>query len=71
MQATPHNMKLLADRAKAPIAAPGIMAYSPTTGEQYSATPGDYWDMPQDRPLIDANGEPMILVSRRVQFVEV
>lgn len=41
------------------------VAFSPDTYEQYSATPGDYWDMPDDQALQDAEGQDMILVTFR------
>lgn len=40
------------------------IAYSPGTGEEYSATSGDYWNQPDDAPLLDHEGEPMLLVVR-------
>jgi hypothetical protein len=39
-------------------------AFSPTTGEEYSATSGDYWNLGAETPLMDDLGEPMILVQR-------
>ena len=39
-----------------------VIAYSPNTHEEYSADAGDYWNLPDDEPLTDANGDPMILV---------
>lgn len=36
-------------------------AYSRETGEQFSADPGDYFGRPDDEPLKDSDGEPMIL----------
>ncbi len=50
---------------------PGVLAYSPTTGEEYSANPGDYWDHELDSPLTDSNGAAMILVTRRVVYQDV
>jgi hypothetical protein len=53
--ATPANMAAVAETC------PGAFAYSPLTGEQFSATPGDYfWALP-DEPIIDGEGEPCIL----------
>lgn len=63
MIATPKNMSLYADET--------VIAHSPLTGEETSATAGDYWMMPIDEPLIDSEGEPMILVRRVVIFEEV
>lgn len=62
--ATPANMKRYAYL-------PNVMAYSPLTGEEYSANAGDYWHLPDDVPLQDANGEPMVLVHRFVRYVDV
>ena len=44
--------------------------YSPNTDERYSATPGDYWNMPEDEPLRDEDGEPMILVFESVSLID-
>jgi hypothetical protein len=48
---------------------PGVFAYSPTTGEQYSATPGDYFWLPEGEVLTDSDGEPMVLARQVVQVV--
>ena len=61
--ATVANMEAHADD-------PTVVAYSPTTGEQCSANPGDYFWMGSDKDvLVDSEGEPMIL-ARRVSFME-
>ena len=62
MLATPRNMSKVADRV-------GVMAWSPNTGESYSATAGDYWNRPPDEPLLDSESEPMIL-AREVTTIE-
>ncbi len=36
-------------------------ALSQLTGEQYSADAGDYWNLQDDEPLRDSDGQPMIL----------
>ena len=54
--ATPRNMKLHEGR--------GVLAYSPATGEEYSATPGAYWYMADDACLLDAEGNEMVLAVR-------
>lgn len=46
--------------------APRCFAYSPTTGEEFSGTPGDYLTGGEDEPLLDAEGDEMILVTSRV-----
>lgn len=43
-------------------------AYSPTTAEEFSGSPGDYFTMGEDEPLIDAEGDPMVLVTSRVSL---
>jgi hypothetical protein len=49
----------------------GVLAWSPTTGEEYSADPGDYWNAPAGWTIRDEDGEPMVLVVRREEFVAV
>jgi hypothetical protein len=74
--ATPENMKKY-EAANQPrpykdgtlMPRPAI-AYSPDTGEQYSATSGDYWHMKDDEPLRDENGEPMILVVSQTTMTD-
>jgi hypothetical protein len=46
--------------------APRCFAYSPTTGEEFSGSPGDYLNVSDDEPLRDAEGDEMILVTSRV-----
>jgi hypothetical protein len=45
---------------------PRCFAYSPTTGEEFSGSAGDYFTRERDEVLIDAEGDPMILVTSRV-----
>jgi hypothetical protein len=47
----------------------GVMAWSPLTGEEYSATAADYWQAPAGWTMLDAEGEPMLLV-REVRTME-
>ena len=47
------------------------VAYSPETGETYSASAGDYWKLPDDEPLRDYYGDPMILVFETHGYVDV
>jgi hypothetical protein len=60
-------------RAKAIAAKPEevgtLIAFSPLTGEEYSANPGDYWDMQDKEVLLDSEGEPMILGRQVTNFV--
>lgn len=44
-------------------------AYSFETGERYSATPGDYFMLRDDEPLLDSEAEPMVLVFESTQIV--
>lgn len=67
--ATPRNMEIARVNADEPICAPGLFAYSIITGERYSASPGDYWSLPQDKPLLDAGGNPMVLATEHVSIV--
>ena len=42
---------------------PGVHAYSPITGEVYSADPRDYFLMEDpEEYLVDSNGDAMLLV---------
>jgi hypothetical protein len=68
MLATPANMERLRRASGDAIAAPGVVAYSLNTGEQCSASPGDYWDRSPNEPLRDAVGEPMLLGRIRRTF---
>lgn len=62
--ATPANMAAVDDQ-------PGVFAYSPLSGEEASATAGDYWDWDPNAPLLDGWDEPMILVRRVSKIVGV
>lgn len=66
--ATPENMKACEDAGVV-----GVVAYSPTTGEEYSATSGDYWQWPKDRVMVGVDDAPMYLaiVTRNVKIVDV
>lgn len=44
-------------------------AFSPFTGEEVSATPGDYFWLGAE-PLTDEMGEPMVLAVRSVQYLD-
>jgi hypothetical protein len=61
--ATIENMRLNQDK--------GVFAYSPTTGEEASADPSDYFWLPEGEPLVDEYDEPMILVTRHSVLTEV
>lgn len=47
-----------------------IFCLSATTGEQYSADPGDYWFLMDDQTVTDSNGEPMVLAIREVRYLD-
>lgn len=66
--ATPANMEKARIKSGQAIAALSLMIYSETTGERYSASPGDYWNLPQDKPLLDCLGIPMILATEHVNM---
>jgi hypothetical protein len=67
--ATPANMRDVESR-QYPNARRHVFAFSPTSGEEYSATPDDYFAQPDDEPLRDANGEPMILATRQTIILD-
>lgn len=51
--------------------AEGVFAYSPFTGEESSANPGDYFWLGEDDPLIDSLGQAMILATRSTRIIEI
>lgn len=51
--------------------APDAFAYSPDTGEEYSANPADYWYADAGFVLIDEDGEPMVLARKHVAIVPI
>lgn len=79
--ATPKNMRRWeqANQARtietpdgpAVIEARRCVAYSSYTGEEYSAASGDYWQLADDEPLLDSEGEPMILARQVCAMVDV
>jgi hypothetical protein len=44
------------------------VALSQCTGEEYSASSGDYWDLPDDVPMLDSDAEPMLLATRHTIY---
>lgn len=62
--ATPANMKKAQD-----LGIRGLCIFDKATGQGYSATPGDYWDHPDNEPLHNDGGQPMVL-ARRVEKYE-
>lgn len=71
MIATIENMRKARDNGYGLPGYPSCFAYSPTSHEEFSADPGDYWDAPPDWTMTDANGEPMVLVTRRTIIEEI
>ena len=59
--ATPANMEKYGG--------PGIIAYDRYARAEYSATAGDYFWQPDDKPLTGMFGKPLILARRR-EYVE-
>ena len=49
---------------------PGVVAYSPATGEEYSATPGDYFWLPPGQCLKDTRGRKLRLGRHKPASVE-
>lgn len=62
--ATVRNMRIAQERGKQ------AFAYSPTTLEQSSATPGDYFMLGEDEPLTDSDGNPMHLVVKATRYID-
>lgn len=51
---------------------PGVFAYDPLSGEEYSADPNDYWDARHlDIPLTSSEGNPMYLVRKVTEYRDV
>lgn len=76
--ATPANMRLWAQQNPGRDLPDGghvegrrCITYSPNTGEQYSADAGDYWNLPDDEPLLDSRGKPMHLVTSRTVYEDI
>lgn len=63
MLATRRNMRAVAGRTD-------VFCWSPRTHEEYSATPGDYFLLGDDEPLLDDDNQPMILARRVTAIVE-
>lgn len=45
-------------------------AYSPLTGERYSADAGDYWTLDDETALRDSEGEPMVLAVSETRYFD-
>ena len=58
--ATPANMERFPG--------PGVIAYDRYARTEYSATAGDYFWRPADKPLTGMFGKPLIL-ARRVSYI--
>ncbi len=70
-RATIANMKALCKKHNQPIAVPGVFAYSFETGEESSASPGDYFMLDDDYCLKDTEENEMFLVRRQSNVVPV
>jgi len=46
----------------------GVIAFSPYTGEEYSADPGDYWYAEDSLVLEDEDGNDMELVRKQAIY---
>lgn len=73
--ATPANMaafERMIEGEERPdnVEAPRCMAFSIGTGEEASGTAGDYFHMDANEPLLDAEEEPMILVTKRAFYAD-
>lgn len=71
MKATPANMVRVLKQHGQRISVPGVFAYSPETGEQSSASPGDYWLLDPNECLTDSEGNEMILAREVTRIVPV
>jgi hypothetical protein len=58
LPATVANMEAARKASGAQIAAPGVEVFDPTTGESFSAAPGDYFGRDEDQILLGGTGEP-------------
>lgn len=61
----------LANMVKAQDQGLSVMAYSPATCEEFSATPGDYFMQRPDWVMTDWEGNEMVLATRQTVFIEV
>ena len=73
MIATIENMQKCYDAGmrNGGVGGPRVFAFSPTTDEEYSADPGDYWNAPAGWTLKDSEDKPMILATQHDAIVEV
>jgi hypothetical protein len=79
--ATPENMRRFEEMAGPPRTidtpdGPAIveptrcLAMDPATGDTFSASAGDYYNQPDDEPLTNDEGDPLILVLKRTLYVD-
>ena len=66
--ATPNNMAKIAKQENEVISARGLLSFCTICGAEYSACAGDYWDIPDDKPL-ECCDTPMILVKKQTRVV--
>lgn len=50
---------------------PNLIAWSPSTGEEYSANSGDYWHVGPYFTLTDSDDNAMLLVVKQCTMVDV
>lgn len=79
--ATPENMRRFEEMAgphrkvdtpdgPATVEPLRCLALDPASGETFSASSGDYWDRPDNEPLTNEAGEPLVLVLKRTLYVD-
>lgn len=66
MIATVRNM-----RAAEAAGMPGVFAHDPETGDEFSATSGDYFWLSEDEPLTGESGQPLLLCVRHSEIRQV
>lgn len=62
--ATVRNMREAERRGK------HCIAFSTNTYEQCSASSGDYFQLADDEPLLDAEGAPMLLAVKVTRYID-
>jgi hypothetical protein len=70
MQTDTQTLATVANMREAEKRGKRAVAFSPNTYEQYSATPGDYWQHAEDEPLVDSEGTPMILIVKVTHYID-
>jgi len=65
-----ENRTVEGDEGTITILARQPVAYSPNTGEQYSADPGDYWNAPDGWVMTDSEDDEMVLVFESTRMID-